>query len=330
MSTCNCPLDAGPMTPMLRMSVSRSIGCHGFDVETFARIELPVWLSYALGGGRASKAAAKNLGKPRTLWYANTFHGWANAGGNGAAMRIQPHVWASRDLDRDYMLDVITDTVCSHGHPRAIVGACFHAATLAHCISTGTVPDARTCADIARSVGDMLSLIDGHRTLGTTWIALWQEAAGRQFSEAWQSTSEELYVAISSAMARTDPTESIEGNYARIVARLGLRDPEQQGSGILTTVAARRTSSRRVEGSRGRGRRSKRHRDGYPTQSLPWPVPCWALATAPPIRLRSRSTATTSEQKRTDWSRCREESRPSTTPTPTFSLGLRPLPRQTH
>ena len=47
----------------LRMAVSRSIGSHGFDVETFARIELPVWPSYALGGGRASKAAAKNLGK---------------------------------------------------------------------------------------------------------------------------------------------------------------------------------------------------------------------------------------------------------------------------
>ncbi len=87
------------------MAVSRSLSRHGFDVETFAGIELPVWLSYALGGGRASKAAAKNLGKPRTLWYANTFPGWADAGGNGAAMRIQPHVWASPDLDGSYMLE---------------------------------------------------------------------------------------------------------------------------------------------------------------------------------------------------------------------------------
>ena len=110
------------------MAVSRSVNGHGFDVETFARIELPVWLSYALGAGRASKAAAKNLGKPRTLWYANTYSGWVNAGGNGAAMRIQPHVWASPNLDGDYMLDVIVDAVCTHGHPRALVGACFHAA----------------------------------------------------------------------------------------------------------------------------------------------------------------------------------------------------------
>ena len=96
-------------------------------------VELPVWPSYTLGGRRASKAAARNLGKPSALWYANTFSGWTNVGGNGAAMRLQPHVWASRDLDGVYMidmLDVIADSVCTHGHPRAIVGACFHAATL--------------------------------------------------------------------------------------------------------------------------------------------------------------------------------------------------------
>lgn len=222
----------------LRMAVGRSLGCHGFDVETFARVELPVWLSYALGGGRASKAAAKNLGKQRTLWYANTFRGWANAGGNGAAMRIQPHVWASRDLADDYMLDVITDSVCTHGHPRAIVGACFHAATLAYCLGTGTVPDSRTCADIARGIGDVLRLIEDHGTLGATWIGLWQQETGNKFRDAWQSTARELCVAINDAVGRADDSEGVEAAYASIVARLGLEDEEQQGSGILTTVAA--------------------------------------------------------------------------------------------
>ena len=222
----------------LRMAVSRSISCHGFDVETFARVEMPVWLSYALGGGHASKAAAKSLGKPRTLWYTNTFPGWANAGGNGAAMRIQPHVWASRDLKDDYMLDVVMDSVCTHGHPRAIVGACFHAATLAHCVGTGTVPDPRTCADIARSIGDVIRLIEDHRTLGATWIGLWQEETGREFRDAWQSTSAELCVAVTDAMGPLDTTEDVGAAYAGIVARLGLGKQEQRGSGVLTTVAA--------------------------------------------------------------------------------------------
>ena len=222
----------------LRMAVSRSISCFSFDVETFARIELPVWLSYALGGGRASKAAAKNLGKPRTLWYANTFPGWTNAGGNGAAMRIQPHVWASQDLRDDYMLGVITDSVCTHGHPRAIVGACFHAATLAHCLSTGTVPDSDACVDIAARVGDTLRLIEEHSILGSTWTGLWEQASGERFSNVWRQTVDELFAAIRAATDCMEAADSIDTAYAGVVDRLGLRADEQQGSGILTTVAA--------------------------------------------------------------------------------------------
>ena len=222
----------------LRMAVSRSLSGHGFDVETFARIELPVWLSYALGGGRASKAAAKNLGKPRTLWYANTFPGWATAGGNGAAMRIQPHVWASRDLNGDYMLDVMTDSVCTHGHPRAIVGACFHAATLAHCLETGAVPDADQCLSIAAGIGKASRLIENDSNLGRTWIGLWEQQTGKPFRDSWRMTVEELKASISEAAEGVEAADRIDGAYAAVVDRLGLRATEHQGSGILTTVAA--------------------------------------------------------------------------------------------
>ncbi len=222
----------------LRMAVSRSIDSHSFDVETFARIELPVWLSYALGGGRASKAAAKNLGKPSSLWHANTFAGWADAGGNGAAMRIHPHVWASRDLDGDYMLDVIADSVCTHGHPRAIVGACFHAATLAHCLRSGTVPDADTCMDIAARVDDTVRLIKDHPTLGPTWSGLWEQEVGRPLNEVWRITIDELRCAISSASTGVRIDDNVDAVYAGTVERLGLGARGQQGSGILTTVAA--------------------------------------------------------------------------------------------
>ena len=222
----------------LRMAVSRSISSHGFDVETFGRVELPVWLSYALGGGRASKAAAKNLGKPSTLWYANTFTGWTNAGGNGAAMRIHPHVWASRNLDGGYMLDVIADTVCTHGHPRAVVGACFHAATLAHCVKTGAVPDSDTCAAIADHVGGAVQLIEKHSALGPVWSGLWERETGERFNDVWWVTVDELHHAIKNAADGAEAANSDAAAYQGIVDRLGLRDRAQQGSGILTTVAA--------------------------------------------------------------------------------------------
>lgn len=222
----------------LRMAVSRSIGNHGFDIETFARIELPVWPSYGLGGGRASKAAAKNMGLPNALWYANTFSGWCDAGGNGAAMRVQPHVWASPDLDGGYLLDVIIDSVCTHGHPRAIVGACFHASTLAHCLRTGFAPTLDECGSIAANLGDAFSLIKSHQSLGSTWVGLWEQESGRQFQEAWQDIVVELCDAIDRTAAAADATSSKADAYRAVSDQLGLAEKRQQGSGILTTVAA--------------------------------------------------------------------------------------------
>ncbi|MCQ3811614.1 MAG: ADP-ribosylglycohydrolase family protein [Acidimicrobiia bacterium] len=222
----------------LRMAVSRSIGNHGFDVETFARIELPVWPSYGLGGGQASKAAAKNLSASGALWCANTFPGWCDAGGNGAAMRIQPHVWASPDLEGSYLLDVITDSICTHGHPRAIVGACFHASTLAHSLRTGAAPTLDECGAIAANLGDALSLIKSHQSLGGMWVGLWERESGQQFHEIWQDTVVELCDAIDRAGTAADAASSQTDAYRVVSDQLGLTDKRQQGSGILTTVAA--------------------------------------------------------------------------------------------
>lgn len=222
----------------LRMAVSRSITSHGFDVETFARIELPVWPSYALGGGRASKAAASNLGKPRTLWYANTFSGWIDAGGNGAAMRIQPHVWASGDHEDDFLLDVISDSVCTHGHPRAIVGACFHAATLAYCMRHGSAPDLYECHRIAAGIEAWLPSLETHPHLGSTWMGLWQDTAGVSFREGWHAAIGDLRRAISNAESCVGEAQHADVAYKEIVDRLSLTDARQRGSGILTTVAA--------------------------------------------------------------------------------------------
>lgn len=222
----------------LRMGVSRSISNHGFDVETFARVELPVWPSYALGGGRASKAAAKNLGKPQTIWYANTFPRWVEAGGNGAAMRIQPHVWASPDLEGDYMRDVIADAICTHGHLRAIIGACFYAVTLAHCLKFGRVPELDECAKIALDINDTIELAEDHELLGSMWIGLWERETGKRLRQEWQATVSELHKAIEQAAVETSRAEGTSRTYREVSERLGLQAAHQRGSGVLTTVAA--------------------------------------------------------------------------------------------
>src|SRR5262249_51229884 len=122
----------------LRLATARTIRDDGkFDVEIFAKIEIPVWLSYSLGAGRGTKAAANSLCKRETNWLSNFFDDsgqvYTKGGGNGAAMRIQPHVWACKEPGKpeQFLLDVIRNSICTHGHARGIFGAIFHALSLA-------------------------------------------------------------------------------------------------------------------------------------------------------------------------------------------------------
>lgn len=222
----------------LRMAVSRAITHRGFDVESFARVELPVWPSYSLGGGRASKAAAANLAKSDTLWFANTYKHWTQAGGNGAAMRVQPHVWAAEDTDEGFLLDVIADSVCTHGHPRSIAGASFHAQTLAYCLQNGDIPDIDQCIELAVSLHDALYRIADHPSLGGTWLGLWEQHAGRAFEPEWKKTIEELVIALETVPDDQIVVESETDRYLGVIRRLGLTRNDQKGSGVLTAVAA--------------------------------------------------------------------------------------------
>ena len=221
----------------LRTAVCRSISPNGFDVESFARVELPVWPSYALGGGRASKAAAANLTKADALWYANEFQGWTDAGGNGAAMRIQPHVWASTDLETDFIVDVFTNSICTHGHPRAIVGALFQAVALAHCLRTGATPGTDDHARLTDTVGTALDRVAEMRQV-TTWLGLWEKSKGEPFGRAWKATLTELRAALETAASISSGTDSLGDRYTSLIDALDLKSDNKRGSGLLTSVAA--------------------------------------------------------------------------------------------
>ena len=120
----------------LRLATSRAIRADGFDVEAFAKVELPIWLSYALGGGRSTTAAAEHLAKTRSPWFANTFKGWNASGGNGAAMRVQPHVWAARTPDNpdSFLPAVVRNSICTHSHATGLMGAVLHALCVARAL----------------------------------------------------------------------------------------------------------------------------------------------------------------------------------------------------
>ena len=222
----------------LRLATGRAIGPNGFDVEAFAKVELPVWLSYGLGGGKATSAAADNLCRRTVPWFANTFYGWTNSGGNGAAMRIQPHVWSASDLNdpNEYLLDVVRNSICTHSHPIGLLGSVVHAMAVARALSAGHNPSFDELLEFTRIAADLPKRMKKDIEVGNYWCGAFERESG-DFESAWCRAIEECEDAVKTA-GECGSGKRADERYASLIDRLKLQDPARRGSGMLSAVAS--------------------------------------------------------------------------------------------
>lgn len=115
----------------LTLSVARSIIAGNWE-EQFIKKELPFWLTYERGGGRALLQSARSYKNGVLPWQSKSSANYFDAGGNGAAMRILPHVIANINSSNlsELITVVIKDSFITHGHPRAVLGAACYAFAL--------------------------------------------------------------------------------------------------------------------------------------------------------------------------------------------------------
>jgi ADP-ribosylglycohydrolase len=226
----------------LRLATSRAIRSNGdFDIEAFSSIELTAWLAYALGAGRGSIAAAAGLRKRAVTWATNFFDGdrtsYLQGGGNGAAMRIQPHVWAMRDENETKLLaDVVANSVATHGHPRGFVGAALHAVALADSLRSGAIPGPDDWSRLVDQLGDLAELIASDEVLSELWLGQWETRSDTDLGRAIAKTLDELThdLGTCSTLSRSDR----KADYISAVEALDAYKPEQRGSGAKTSVLA--------------------------------------------------------------------------------------------
>lgn len=230
----------------LRLSTSRSIHDDGyFDVESFAKIELPIWLSYALGAGVGTKFAASNLMRRDVNWFSNFFENkkssYFNGGGNGAAMRIQPHVWSRVNCPNSegLILDVLRNSITTHGHPRGFVGAVFYAL----CLDISLRHQTATGPDDWRSILDQLLKIPSYlrkdRELRSFWLPTWESKTRKSIDHAVEEVVLELAEAIDVVCECTSKSNlGIEELYFELTKKLGGLDPATRGSGIVCSILA--------------------------------------------------------------------------------------------
>ncbi|WP_217510673.1 ADP-ribosylglycohydrolase family protein [Vibrio metschnikovii] len=226
----------------LRLSTSRAINqSNYFDINAFSKVELPVWTSYALGAGVGSKLAAESLGKKTIAWYNNFYNtkkaSYVNSGGNGAAMRIQPHVWASRNPAQtdDFLLDVIRNSLATHGHPRAIAGAVFHALCLSHVLINSEIPSTSDARLFLHWIHEIPKKIRADINLSTAWVPLFESQSNQSLENAYEEVYKEL-------VQHLDMIEKWQKDkntsYSSLVDVLDLRNKKIRGSGTLTAIAA--------------------------------------------------------------------------------------------
>ncbi|MEX0291093.1 MAG: ADP-ribosylglycohydrolase family protein [Flavobacteriaceae bacterium] len=228
----------------LRLAVSRAISATGyFDVEAFAKIELAVWQSYCLGAGRGSKVASENICKASVDWFSNFYDvkgaSYFNSGGNGAVMRIQPHVWSSGQKSlTSILLDVCKNTICTHGHPRAFVGSCFHASFLYYVLREERIPSVESWFDIVDEIKIVPELLQSDYQLQTAWLPYWEGFIDASFSEKYQDAVDELTNTIVQLIELDDIGKSEKEKYKYVVKMLGGLTDAERGSALKTSVFA--------------------------------------------------------------------------------------------
>lgn len=121
----------------LILATARSLLAEGKQwVKHFTFVELPFWTLYERGGGGATKRAAEAWLAGKEPWSGALkpmdIKKYFDAGGNGVAMRILPHV-VYQSAQREFSIiarEVVVNGICTHGHPRALVGALAYAYAL--------------------------------------------------------------------------------------------------------------------------------------------------------------------------------------------------------
>jgi ADP-ribosylglycohydrolase len=226
----------------LRLAVCRAYGPDGFDVEAFSAVELTVWPSYALGGGNGTKAAAAAMARPGARWSANRPQNYIDAGGNGAAMRAQPHAWRAPRPVADLLRDVMRDAVVTHGHPSGLLGAALSALAVADSMpggpgrlaTDGTGAWPRLLDDAAM----IASVPDDDVEMHDYWLPHWQHPRLGGWRDAVGTSVESAKSEVRSAAAVVDVATGLEDGYREVVEALFLRDPARRGSGLHTMLAA--------------------------------------------------------------------------------------------
>lgn len=227
----------------LTLSVARSIKNDGkVDHEYFAEIELPAWLDYARGAGRTIKTSARKIQRKSASWHNNFYSikkkngrfNYIDSGANGAAMRILPIALVNIGNHKQMYNDIFANSIVTHGHPRAIIGALLYGVSI-HKIILYRKDDfdpIQFLTQLGNSIEKDLSLDNVDDKNIKKWANKWSKEKQENFRVAYDKVVDEVLVHLRKVYSQLK-TEK----YKDLLTELGCYNPATSGSGVATVIA---------------------------------------------------------------------------------------------
>ena len=221
----------------LIISTARSLLRQKDWANNFYNIELPFWLEYERGGGRATRTAAKILKRGQKPWLGTTkeLTEYFNAGGNGVAMRILPHVVYEQHNIKNLIGKVVINGMYTHGHPRALIGATCYAYAL----------EIFSQKQDVLKYGELVEKLIEDKEIWTTfpnierveeWKKQFEKIHKNEFDIVWKENVDIIINELK--QIRENLKRGVLDVTSNSLEKLGVFDKKIGGAGDITTVAA--------------------------------------------------------------------------------------------
>ena len=239
------PVDAGAYSDDTQLFLATARACLVGDQwwQWLTEVEIPSWPAYQRGGGGAVLAAASSWADGRPPWnregnqrIQESERRYREAGANGVAMRIAPHVfWA--DTPDILVQRVVQDGITTHGHPRALVGALAYAFAVRHAAFSR---ETLKFGDSVRAAQH--GLVDVRRIMPLLPEG-WGGAEDLDvFAHRWHETNRELALLLD--IVATSLDRGAASNPEATLEQLGCTDSKFHGSGTISAAGSIYLASR--------------------------------------------------------------------------------------
>jgi ADP-ribosylglycohydrolase len=228
----------------LLLAVARAINENGrVDNVYFSKIELAYWLSYARGAGRTIKNAARKISRKSADWNNNFFVfsagktkiDYRESGANGAAMRILPIALANRGNPDIIKEEIFSNSIITHGHPRAIVGAILYGFAVDKMLQQNlqdfSFKDYLT--DLGSKIQEQFNTSFLSNSKYTNWLHKWNSESSLDFLTLYDETVIEVLEALRSVYLKIKNNS----NDIDALSEFGCFNQKTKGSGVATVIA---------------------------------------------------------------------------------------------